>query len=525
MDLKQLMGRVIDTLYDGLTGGSAELPLPDNVMLNWLMPGVPFDPSAFDFAIQGPFAGPSELTLDSFRELVEALMADDGDGQGMDRAQAVEQAKVLYQQNLLGSWEQWSRLVDFIPLGVPSAEGSRWSATRGQGKHKHVSVVFAQANQTLSHVYRDTLERCEVADEPLTEQQQKIVDRMRELLTENVEVEDFITGEKRVEPRESRAMIAYKEKRSAYDNAVTDYASRLARANNGTAADLIEWQRSGGIYRRRATDALRDWIATGYKNDIERAQATLSHILGGSMVQWKDNLLQILADIDNNTTGAFGYPFHPASVLPGGFARSTGWSHFSETDMQRRVSSSSTSRQGTASVGFTLGFFSFGGAGGGGVKEEEFSFQSESFGMEFDYTTVEIMRPAFNPNFFLSRGWRPRDSFIRDHGPLHSNGEQPPKGAMIGYPTKALFVRDLKIYSTDVARFMRSRETDVKGGATFAIGPIGVGGTYQQSSKQGQSNLTVHSDSIEVTGLQLVCFLSALFPYTANPSPDVKHWI
>jgi hypothetical protein len=525
VDLKELMGRVIDTLYDGLTGGSAELPLPDNVMLNWLMPGMPFHPSAFDFAIAGPFAGPSELTLDSFRELVETLMGQGPEGERLDRAQAVEQAKLLYQQNLLGSWEQWSNLVNFIPLPVPSAESSRWTATSGQGKHKHVSVVYGQANQTLSNMYRDTLQRCEVADEPLTPEQQKLVDRMRQLLTENVEVEDFITGEKRVEPRESRAMIAYKEKRSAYDNAVTDYAARLARANNGTAADLIEWQRSGGIYRRRATEALRDWIATGYKNDVERAQSTLSHILGGSMVQWKDNLLQIVADIDNNTTGAFGYPFHPASVLPGGFARSAGWSRFSEMDLQRKVSSSSSSKKGTASLGFTLGFFSFGGAGGGGVQEQQFSFQSESFGMEFEYTTVEIMRPAFNANFFLSRGWRPRDTFIRDHGPLHSNGQQPPKGAMIGYPTKALFIRDLKIHSREVAQHMRARQSDIAGGATFAIGPIGFGGTYQQSNKERESNLSVHDASIEVKGLQLVCFMSALFPVTANPSPDVKQWI
>jgi hypothetical protein len=64
LDLKQLMGKVIDSLYDGLTGGSAELPLPQNIMLNWLSPGLPLHESSFDFAIAGPYAGPSPLTLD-----------------------------------------------------------------------------------------------------------------------------------------------------------------------------------------------------------------------------------------------------------------------------------------------------------------------------------------------------------------------------------------------------------------------------------------------------------------------------
>jgi hypothetical protein len=172
MDIKQLMGRVIDALYDGLTGGSAELPLPDNVTINWLMPGVPFHESAFDFAIAGPYAGPTQATLPEFRALVESLMGDNGDGgdggEPMTRAEAIEQAKLLYQQNLLGTWEQWSRLADFIPLVKPPAEKSQWQARPEAGKYKHVSVVYAQANQTLSQVYKDTLERCEVADEQLT---------------------------------------------------------------------------------------------------------------------------------------------------------------------------------------------------------------------------------------------------------------------------------------------------------------------------------------------------------------------
>ena len=135
------------------------------------------------------------------------------------------------------------------------------------------------------------------------------------------------------------------------------------------------------------------------------------------------------------------------------------------------------------------------------------------------------MRPAFNPNFFLSRGWRPKDSFIRDYGPLHSDGKETPKGAMIGYPTKALFVRNLKIYSRDFANVMRTKQDDIKAGGTVGYGPFIVGGGYSQSNREGESNLDVQDASITVKGLQLVGFLSALFPYTANPSPDVKKWI
>jgi uncharacterized membrane protein YgcG len=532
MKIEELMGRVIDSLYSGLTGGSAELPLPDNTLLHFLNPGMAFHESAFDFALAGPFAGPTPQTLPEFAKLVEMLMgggqpdgggAAGGGGQPLDRATAIEQAKLLYQQNLLGGWEQWSRLVDFIPLARPTADSARWS-TRREGKFNHVGVVYAQAGQTLSRVYKDTLDRCWVADEELTAEEVKLIERMRALLGGVVETEDFL-GQKQTVWQDSPAMTAYTAKKIAYENAVLDYASRLAMANTGTAADLITWQRSGGIYRRRAIEALRDWEATGNRSAIERAQATISHITGSSMVAWKDNLDQIVTEIEDNTTGVYGYPFHPASLIPGSFARSAGWSHFHEMNMQQTTSSSTSSRGGQAGLAFSMGIFSIGGGGAGSQSHSDFEFKSNKFGMDFDYTTVEIVRPAFNPNFFLSRGWKPKDSFIRDYKAQHSDGKNPPDGAMIGYPTKALFIRNLTIHSTDIVQLMHQEEDRLDAGGTLHVGPFVLGGSYQQANRSTETNYKIDDASITVNGLQLVAFLSALFPYTANPSPDIKKWI
>lgn len=527
MDAKQLMGVVVDSLYDGLTGGSAELPLPDNVMLNWVQPGIPFPESAFDFAIAGPYAGPTPLTLDYFRELVETLMGpqDEEGATPLPREQAIEQAKSMYQSHLLGSWEQWSRLVDFIPLPVPTETATRWTSSDDEGKYKHVSVVYAQSGHRLSDMYEDTLRRCEVADEELTEEEQAIIERMRSLLTETVEVEDFLTGEVREEQRDSRVMLAYKAKRSDYENAVTDYASRLARASTGSAQDLIEWQRSGGIYRRRATEALREWESAGYKLDVERAQSTLNHILGSSMVVWKTNLLAAIDDIKNNTTGQFGYPFFPATVLPGSFARSQGWSSFEEWHMAQRASSTTSSHSGRAAGGLSLGIFSIGGGGGGSRTEHTAEFEREDFGMRFEYTTVEISRPAYVPAFYESRGWRPTTEFVADHGPLHSDGETPPEGSMIGYATKALFVRNLTIRSSELTRYMHSQQSHIEAGGMVQLGPFCIGGGYESSDRSSERNYEINGAEITINGLQLVGFMSALLSKTANPNPDVEHWI
>ncbi|WP_293572654.1 hypothetical protein [Phaeobacter sp.] len=536
MKLEDLMGYIIDQLEEGLTGGTADLPLPANTQLNWLSPGMSLDETFFDFAIAGPFAGPTPTTLEYFRELVETLMGpqqpqspDLGEAEvrpmGLDRAQAIEEAKRLYQQHLLGCWEQWSRLVDFIPAAAPTEADSSWSAEPGAGQNKHVSVVYGQSNRKLSTVYKDTLQMCEVADDTLSAAEQATLERMKALLSTEQEVVDLL-GNTRVEPVPSPALQAYGTYKQAYEDAVIDYAMRLARSNNGSAADAAEFQQSGGIYRQRAIQAQRDWIARGYKNDVERAQAAINHITGKSMVLWKDNLLQTVLNQENATTGQFGAAFAPASVIPGGFARSGGWSRFSEKSLTRTVRSSRQIQGGGGRMGLSLGAFTLGGGAGGSRMSQSMDLSRSEFGIEFDYTAVEIMRTAFEPSFFDSRGWRASASFRRDYQTdQHSDGGAPPVGAMIGYPTKALFVRNLVIHSSEVASYLRAKQSAANGGGFVGIGPFVIGGRYQQSNRSSKRNYEIDDATIRVQGMQLIGFLSHRFNKTSDPSPDIQAWI
>jgi hypothetical protein len=524
MKLDELMGIVIDELYAGLTGGDAELPLPKDTMINWLMPAMVLHESEFDFAIAGPFAGPSPLTLPFFKSLVETIM---GDNAGMDRAQAIDQAKAMYQSHLLGTWENWSRIVDFIPLESPTPEQSRWQRERDPGaKYKHTQIVYAQAGRTLSQTYADTLNNCEVADDELTENEKKIIERMRSLLQEEVEVEDFLSGEKRREIRASKVMLAYEEYRTKYENAVADYAARLARSQTGTAADRIEWNRSGGIYRSRAKQALTDWVGRGYKNDVQTAQATIDNILGTSMVLWWEKLKSDVDEVDNNVNGAFGYPFFPATVVPGSFARNPNWATYQEMHVESHTKMTSSTRSGSATVGFSLGIFNVGAAGGGGVEDFAYDMTGKSFGIKFDYTQVQIVRPAYNANWFWARGWRPKPGFEQlGYPPLHSNGAEHPSGAMIAFPTAALFVRNLTIYSREVADHVKRHADKAQGGGFIGIGPFCIGGTYAQTNNSRETSFTYDESSVTMNGIQLVAFLSTKIPKAADPSPDIKKWV
>ncbi|ONH61768.1 hypothetical protein CcI49_06315 [Frankia sp. CcI49] len=488
------------------------------------MPAMVFHESEFDFAIAGPFAGPSPLTLAFFKSLVETIMGDD---HGMDRAQAVEAAKAMYQSHLLGTWENWSRIVDFIPLESPSPEQSRWRQERDPGaKFKHTQIVYAQAGRTLSQTYADTLRNCEVADDELTANEKKIIERMRSLLQEQVEVDDFLTGEKKQEIRPSKVMLAYDEYRTKYENSVIDYAARLARSQTGSAADRIEWNRSGGVYRSRARQALLDWVGRGYKNDVETAQATIDHILGTSMVLWWEKLKSDIDDIDNNVNGAFGYPFFPATVVPGSFARNPNWSTYEEMHLETHSRMTSSTRQGSGTVGFSLGIFNVGAAAGGGTENFSFDLTGKSFGIKFDYTQVQIVRPAFNANWFWARGWRPKPGFEQlGYPPLHSDGAEHPSGAMIAFPTAALFARDVTVHSAEVADHVRRHADRVDAGAVIGIGPFCIGGRYSQTNSSRDRAFSLDRSSVTMHGIQLVAFLSTKIPKAASPSPDIKKWV
>lgn len=523
MNLEDLSGRIIEELYSILEGGSAEFPLPANTTINWIQPGMPFHESAFDFAIAGPFAGPTPLSLDAFKEMVKAYQ-----GEGEEKlaiSEAVEKAKSAYQGQLLGGWEQWSRLVDFIPIMNPEPKDTRVAVKTDEGKFKHIGLAYGQAGATLSDIYKDTLARCEVADEPLTDRQAKMIDKMQALLQETVEEEDFLTGEMKTVVRESRLMIAYREKQQAYEEAALEYANKLALSQTGSSAELIEWNRSGGIYRQRVQRAWRDWVGSGYKKQVEQAEYTIGHILGSNMVSWKQALLSNINAAEASMSGQFGYSFFPATVIPGGFARSDGWTKYSKSDLTQRASFSSSSREIKAKAGINLGLFSFGGSGGETKYSSQSDFSREEFKMEFEYTQVQIVRPALNLNFFKSTGWKPKDSFIRDHGPLHSDGEENPSGSMIGYPTKALFIRNLKIRSSALAREMEVAKRSMGAGVDIGYGPFNLGGSYKQGNRSQESNLEINGAEITIKGIQLIAFVSSLLGKTANPSDEVQNWV
>jgi hypothetical protein len=108
---------------------------------------------------------------------------------------------------------------------------------------------------------------------------------------------------------------------------------------------------------------------------------------------------------------------------------------------------------------------------------------------------------------------------------MPSDGNVPPNGPngqCIGFPTIALFARNIRIESKEFVSAYREERSRVGGGGAVGYGPFMLGGTY--SSAHGETQLdTEDTDStLTVNGMQLIGFVNHLLPKSPNPLPELK---
>ena len=75
-------------------------------------------------------------------------------------------------------------------------------------------TVFTTTQDTISSVYRDMLRYSQVVNLELSEKEKEKLEKFRNLLSVTKEVEDIITGEKKLETQPGPLTLAYTEKQN-----------------------------------------------------------------------------------------------------------------------------------------------------------------------------------------------------------------------------------------------------------------------------------------------------------------------
>ncbi|MBV8054145.1 MAG: hypothetical protein JO071_02775, partial [Deltaproteobacteria bacterium] len=243
---------IMGKLYDVLTNGDETVPKSADNFFSWCTPGIPVDPSDFQFLTQG-FTGVVK------KEAASTMLAAAGGGAApaagsppagltptqLDQLRASDTAQLYVQA------EAFSRLVDFVPdvTRINNDQFAKFAVMNDQG--------------TLSEIYERTLKMSQVMASDLTDEEKQRITHLQGLLVAKTMKTDLITGEKTEVSGPSPLVLVYHEKMAAYDAAALEYNNARIDA---LAADnpraVSNWAINANILRDKVRAAMDDWIST-----------------------------------------------------------------------------------------------------------------------------------------------------------------------------------------------------------------------------------------------------------------------
>lgn len=523
----QLMNSVMGKLYDVLTNGDDTVPQSEDNFFSWATPGIPVEPTEFDFLTQG-LTG--VVKKEAVAELAGPPPAAGGEGAaatGVELTPALlEQLRATDTAQLYQEAENFARLVDFVP-DVASSTNDGFS---------RLAVMNNEGG--LSDIYAYTLRMSQVAASELPQETKDKIERFRQLLSVTVKKKNLIDDTETEVTEPSPLTKAYNEKMAAYEDAALQYNSRRIDALTASDSSAIHyWSMNANILRNKVRAAMADWVSAGYKNDYEGIAAFIDQVMRRDMGLLKQEYQDTLEKA--RLTGlASGSDFFYTSLVPGNFARASGWTRFSFSsssfDSQTNTSYSTKQWNAQGSAGF-LGIFGASGGGGRSESQSEFksSFKSDRFSLSFEIAQVPIVRPWFKPAFLLSKSWRFDQGNPEAKNEVISDGGKPPKGKMAAYPTSVIFIRNLELdfgEASGLSEFVSQHASaSVSGGGWARWGAFALGGSYSRQTASGSTEQRQHfetsSQGMSVPGMQVAGFKCHVMPKSPDPLDEIENWI
>lgn len=515
----QLANSILGKLYDVLTNGDDTVPKSQNHFFAWATPGIPMDPSDFEFletGLTGVLRGSDVAQLRGDATAGEPLSDAD-----LDRLRAENSTRHYLQA------ENLSRITDIVV-----------DATRGTVDALSTINVLNQ-HGTLTDAYEFTLRMSQVLDAELPADVVAKIARLRGLLTTTKTTKDLITDEEVEVTEPSPLMKAYKDKQAAYETAALEYNNRrIAGLAARTPEDVHFWAMNANILRNKVASAMDDWISAGHKNDVEKIGAYIDQVSQRDMSllkrEYQDDLKK--ATLTGLSSGS---DFVYTALVPGSFATSNGWTGFTltEGDYNSYANTTQSTDKWKAGGGFSL-FGVFGSKGGGGSTTErrEFteSFVSNNFGVSFEIAMVQIARPGVHTDFWRKRSWRfdPGQPDAKDE--VVSDGAQPPQGLVPAYPVAAIFLRNLTLNIGHNESFQRAYD-EIKNSGGGGSGGLFLGGinilggasasTHKEVHEHGSSG-SYNGQTVTVPGMQLIGFKCQVNDRRMpDPDPDITAWV
>lgn len=457
---ENLLKALLNKLEDVLNGGDDAAQASSDNYIAWCSPGIPFQPEDLQFAVKGINGKDAEETSLLIRNAAE-----------------------------------FSRIANSIPSS------------------NVIGGTFEQRGIVLWDIYEQVLRFSKVKKDDITKEEEVKIERLREKLITKKKVIDIITDEEKEVTEDSPIVKAYNEKMAAYINAVSIYNNkRLSSINADSKQAVQDFAQNAELYRIQVKQAFNDWVSNGYKEDVEKIGAYIKQVSQRSMMLLKADLSDRLEQ-GKMTDAVTGSKFCLSSFYPGNFINTDkGWTEFSFTSHSKNTYTQKAHSSTSGNVGWNWGLWKTSGNAGGSKDSLDKSIETEDFEMKFKITQATLGRGWFDPDFLTNGLW----DWDREAYGMLSDGNTPPDGRLIAYPTTAVFIKDVEIKSSAMKDVYNEINKTLKGGGSIGWGPFKIGATHSQDSKEVKTDFNEKTNTLHINGMQLIAFKCFALPKAPN---------
>jgi hypothetical protein len=367
--------------------------------------------------------------------------------------------------------------------------------------------LWADSGKKVSDIYKGLVANANTATQP-SKEQKEIYQQAYAFLNTETQTKDFKGNvKKKTDP--SDIVIAYDDARAAYITAVGGYRS----AYNGYDLDQIKDQRAWNAVapglQLNLDQAWNQWNRAG-KAEVEDAQNALSSTINDA-VRYAIDETRRLVSPEYQMAGFGGAPvWLPSYALPTSWAQaSSKASKLTFTSSYLNKTESSNAHEYSAAASGSWGLWHASAEVSGKIEEKKSHMDAQNLTLEAELIAVSIKRPWFNPLLLSMRDWWVTGI---PKGGISNGDARDPKGVMPLVPTGFVVSRNVKItadFSEEDKKFIsNSISTKASGG----WGPFSISGSYSNSSSKSDFQSKFDGGSLQLPGLQLVAWISAVTP-------------
>lgn len=423
-----------------------------------------------------------------------------------------------------------ARQNSYLTLAMPgtpvdvSQFANEWTPSNPDGTHvatenfarfidvlPNLSPLHSASGQSLESIYGNEVLNANVKPPPVDPEKQAAFEKAYALLfVDGTDYDD--QGAPITVKVESPLYRNYKNKRSAYDAAVTSYMTAYLSYDLTKPADQRAWAILSPRLQNPVITAWNDFQAA-QPGRVETALATIGQDQASSLAKRFADARMLFDQTKLGSLLSAGTTYHWAQAFPGNWFASSATQNFSQISISSdRYYSSSDSHFASwgGSGGVNFGLFSIGGSAGGSSSRQNASTDTSSLRFSFRMARVEIRRPWFDPALLSLGGWSVHGRGAKAYS--NGAGDASNTGMFPLFPTGFIVARDIQISGNWSHTDMEVISRSVHGGGGFSIGPFSVRGGGGSSSYSSRYNSSFDGKTITCPGLQVIGWMNQVVP-------------